>query len=65
MVMEYTAGKKAFAAHDAEIRQALAQFQNASAMLQELIAEDIAAYENLSVILKLPPEQRQNHPDYQ
>lgn len=64
MAMQYTVGKKAFAAHDAEIREGLAQFQNASAMFQELIAEDIAAYEALSVLLKLPPDERQNHPDY-
>jgi methenyltetrahydrofolate cyclohydrolase len=64
MAMQYTAGKKAFAAHDAEIRQALAQFQKASAMLQELVAEDVAAYENLSAFLKMPDPQRQNHPDY-
>jgi methenyltetrahydrofolate cyclohydrolase len=64
MAVHYTVGKKALAAHDAELRAALAQFQAASAMLQELIAEDIAAYENLSVLLKLPPDQRQTHPDY-
>jgi methenyltetrahydrofolate cyclohydrolase len=64
MAMQYTAGRKAFAAHDAEIREALGQFQTASTMFQELVAEDVAAYENLSVLLKLPAEQRQNHPDY-
>jgi formiminotetrahydrofolate cyclodeaminase len=64
MAMQYTAGKKAFAAHDAEIREVLTQFQNASEMFQELVAEDIAAYENLSVFLKLPPDQRQAQADY-
>ena len=64
MAMEYTLGKKAHAAHDDQTRRALAGFQAASAMLQELIAEDIAAYEALSLLLKLPPPDRQNHPDY-
>jgi methenyltetrahydrofolate cyclohydrolase len=64
MAMEYTVGRKAFAAHEAEIREALGQFKRASAMLKELAAEDVAAYENLSGMLKLPAEQRQGHPDY-
>ena len=64
MALEYTVGKKAYAAYDAEIRQALAQFQTASAMLQELIAEDVAAYETLAPLLKLPEPDRQNHADY-
>lgn len=64
MALEYTVGKKAFAVHDAEIRQSLAQLQNASAMFQELIAEDVAAYEALSAFLKLPEDQRQKNPGY-
>ena len=64
MALEYTVGKKAFAPHDAEIRSALTQFQIASKMFQELITEDIAAYEALSELLKLPPDQRLAHPDY-
>ena len=64
MAMEYTLGKKAHAAHDDQTRRALAGFQRASAMFQELIAEDIAAYEALCPLLKLPAAERQNHPDY-
>ena len=64
MALEYTVGKKTFVAYDDEIRSALAQFQNASVMFQELIAEDVAAYEALSELLKLPPDQRLAHPDY-
>ncbi|HEY4329626.1 MAG TPA: cyclodeaminase/cyclohydrolase family protein [Phycisphaerae bacterium] len=64
MAMEYTAGKKSFASHDAQIRGALAQFQHASLMLQQLMNEDVAAYEALSLILKLPPQDRLKHPDY-
>src|SRR3954469_3638025 len=48
MALEYTVCKKSFAQHDAEIRPALAQFQNASRLLQELILEDVAAYETLA-----------------
>ena len=57
MALEYTIGKKAFAPHDAEIRSSLAQFQTTSLLFQELITEDIAAYEALSELLKLPPDQ--------
>ncbi len=64
MALEYTAGKKAFAAHDAEIRRVLASFGAASAMLQELIAEDIAAYEAISAMLKLPEQERVRSPEY-
>lgn len=64
MALEYTVGKKAFAAHDAEIRAALGHFQKASAMLQELIEEDIAAYGGLSELLKLPEPERLKHPEY-
>jgi formiminotetrahydrofolate cyclodeaminase len=33
-------------------------------MLQELVAEDIAAYEALAPLLKLPAEQRAENPEY-
>jgi formiminotetrahydrofolate cyclodeaminase len=64
MALNYTLGKKAYAAYEAELQSALAQFQTASTMLQELIAEDIAAYDSLSAMLKLPEEARLAHPDY-
>jgi formiminotetrahydrofolate cyclodeaminase len=64
MALRYTAGKKAFAAHDAEIREALAQFQRAADMLQELMVEDVAAYDSLSALLKLPEPERLQHPNY-
>jgi methenyltetrahydrofolate cyclohydrolase len=64
MAMEYTVGKKAYADHDPQTRAALASFQAAADNLQELIAEDIAAYEALSPLLKLPPDQRAAHPDF-
>ena len=64
MTMQYTAGKKAYAAHEAETQAALAGFKAAADNLRELVAEDVAAYEALSPLLKLPPEQRPAHPDY-
>ena len=64
MALEYTVGKKAYAAYDAELRGALAQFHIAAEMLQELIREDIAAYAALSEMLKMPPEARLAHPEY-
>jgi len=64
MAMEYTLGKKQYAAHDGHTRRALAGFQRASAMLQELLAEDIAAYEALSALLKLPAADRLQNPGF-
>src|SRR5256885_8090360 len=58
MALNYTVGKKAYAAHDAELKAAIAQFQTASTLLQELITEDIAAYQALSELLKLPEPHR-------
>jgi formiminotetrahydrofolate cyclodeaminase len=64
MAVEYTLGKKTYAPYDAELRASLARFANASRMLQELVAEDIAAYEGLSQLLKLPEQERLGHPDF-
>jgi methenyltetrahydrofolate cyclohydrolase len=64
MALEYTAGKKAFAAHDGEIRAALEQFKRAAEMLQELMVEDVAAYDALNTLLKLPEPERLKHPNY-
>jgi formiminotetrahydrofolate cyclodeaminase len=64
MALNYTIGKKAYAAHESELQSALAQFQTASTLLQELITEDIAAYDSLSAMLKLPEAARLAHPDY-
>lgn len=64
MTQEYTLGKKAHAGHEEETRRTLAGFQAASVMLQELIVEDIAAYQALSGLLKLPADLREKNPDY-
>ncbi|HUO11114.1 MAG TPA: cyclodeaminase/cyclohydrolase family protein [Phycisphaerae bacterium] len=64
MALRYTIGKKAYAAYEPELTAALTQFDTASKMLQELITEDIAAYDALSQMLKLPEPDRLAHPDY-
>ena len=64
MAMEYTVGKKAYAAHDAAVRGALQQFHQASKLFRELLAEDVAAYAALSALLKLSPEERARNADY-
>ena len=64
MAIRYTAGKKAFAPHESELQAAITEFQTASALFQELITEDIAAYEALSPFLKLAPDVRMANPDY-
>jgi methenyltetrahydrofolate cyclohydrolase len=64
MALEYTVGKKAFAQHEEEIRKALSQFKRAAEMLQELVVEDVAAFETLSALLKLPEAERLAHPNY-
>jgi methenyltetrahydrofolate cyclohydrolase len=64
MALRYTLGKKAYAPYEAELTHALQQFHTASQLLEELIAEDIAAYDALSQLLKLPEPARLAHPDY-
>src|SRR4051794_36131632 len=62
MSVEFTIGKKKFLPYDAELKAALERFHTASTMFQEIIAEDIAAYEALSPLLKLPDPK--SHPEY-
>ena len=64
MALRYTAGKIAFAAYEPELQAALGQLHIARQLLEELIAEDVAAYESLSPMLKLPQAERLAHPDY-
>jgi formiminotetrahydrofolate cyclodeaminase len=64
MALRYTAGKKAYAQHEPEIQSAIAELTKATTLLQELIEEDIAAYNALSPLLKLPEDQRASNPDY-
>ncbi len=64
MALRYTLGKKAYAPHEPQLTAALSQFDTAAKLLQELITEDIAAYDALSQMLKLPEPDRLSHPDY-
>jgi formiminotetrahydrofolate cyclodeaminase len=64
MALRYTAGKKAFAAYEGELQAAIGKLETAGKLLEELIAEDVAAYEALSGMLKLPQEARLAHPEY-
>ncbi|MGN6368915.1 MAG: cyclodeaminase/cyclohydrolase family protein, partial [Phycisphaerae bacterium] len=64
MALEYTIGKKAYSAYEAELQSANMQFVTASTLLQDLVEEDIAAYESLSQMLKLPEAARLAHPAY-
>jgi len=53
MAVEFTIGKKKFLPYDDELKAALERFHTATAMFEEIIEEDIAAYEGLSPLLKL------------
>ena len=64
MALRYTVGKKAYADYDAVLNAAIAELQNAATLFQQLITEDITAYENLSAMLKLPEPQRLANPNY-
>ena len=62
MVVNYSVGKRDLAAHEADLREALAEFARARAMMLELMAEDQAAYEAMTAVRKLPvdsPERRE------
>jgi methenyltetrahydrofolate cyclohydrolase len=60
MVIEYTVGKPKFAAHEPHLREALEELKRAEAAFAELMDEDMAAYERLSVARKCadPAEQQ-------
>jgi formiminotetrahydrofolate cyclodeaminase len=64
MALRYTAGKKSFAPYEAELQAAIAKLTTAGQLLEELMAEDVAAYEALSGMLKLPQSERLAHPEY-
>lgn len=65
MALRYTVGKKAFAAHEEELRRSLAALAAAQKRFEQLIAEDIAAYTALSGVLKLPEDLRQKNPEFE
>ncbi len=61
MCVGYTVGKPQFAAHEAKLRQALAEFKRAEEAFGRLIAEDMAAYERLSAAKKTGDPTEQQH----
>jgi len=54
MVVNYTVGKKAYADHEAQLRQALITLANARTLLLQLAGEDELAYGELNALLRLP-----------
>jgi formiminotetrahydrofolate cyclodeaminase len=62
MVVNYSVDKKDLVEHQAELREALAEFARARAMMLELMVEDQAAYEAMTAVRKLradSPERRE------
>src|SRR5579884_2540023 len=64
MAVNYTVGRKGYAAYEAEVQSALGQFERARALLKELVVEDVEAYQALFRFLKMPEEQRKRDADY-
>ena len=58
MVVNYSIGKKGLEAHQAELRETLAEFHRARGLLLRLMAEDQRAYEALTAAKKLPEGSR-------
>ncbi|HEY1628250.1 MAG TPA: cyclodeaminase/cyclohydrolase family protein [Tepidisphaeraceae bacterium] len=54
MVLNYSVGKKSLAAHEPELRTALAEMTRARHLLLQLMVEDQFAYEALTAAKKLP-----------
>jgi len=54
MVVAYSVGKKALAAHQGELEQAVTKLTNARAILLELAEEDAQAYGLVNELTKLP-----------
>src|SRR5687767_13003307 len=65
MVLNYSVGKKSLAAHEPQLREALAEFTRARQLLLALMVEDQVAYEALTAARKLPEScaTRQNECD--
>jgi formiminotetrahydrofolate cyclodeaminase len=54
MVVAYTTGKKAYAAHEPELARAVRVLENARAMMLRLAQEDAAAYGEVNELSRLP-----------
>jgi methenyltetrahydrofolate cyclohydrolase len=48
MVIQYTVGKPKFAASEARLRELLEEFKRAGQMFEQLLSEDMAAYEKVA-----------------
>ena len=64
MSIHYSLGKKSLEPHRPALEAALTRLQKSSELMQELVSEDMAAYEALAELLKLPKDQRLAHPNY-
>lgn len=64
MVLNYTVGKKSLAAHDAELREGLAEFNRARRLLMQLMVEDQMAYEQVTALRKLPEDSAERQREY-
>lgn len=60
MAVEFTVGKKKFAAHEDRLRQMLAELHRAGEMFGQLIGEDIAAYERYAAARQSGDQQEQD-----
>jgi formiminotetrahydrofolate cyclodeaminase len=58
MVVNYSVGKKGLEAHQAALKQALAELNRARRLMVELIVEDQNAYQALSAARKLPEDSQ-------
>ena len=64
MVLNYSVGKKSLAAHEPELRAALAEFTRARQLLLALMVEDQVAYEALTAARKLPETSPTRQKDF-
>lgn len=61
MVLAYTVGKRRFAEHDTDLHQATDEFARAGKMFEQLMAEDMAAYERFAAAQQSEDEEEQQH----
>lgn len=64
MVLNYSVGKKGLAAHEPQLKAALAEMTRARALLLQLMAEDQVAYEALTAAKKLPESAPARQADF-
>jgi len=64
MSMQYTLGKKQFEAYRDEITVAIERLRKAAGLMQDLVYEDMAAFQAISAFNKIPSAQRKDDPQY-